>query len=80
MRRWKINFKKLLEEQKQKLEQIEQKQKSQSAVDQGGISSLGLFKKEFKISGIITDTSSPDQLSFTGLIRQINTGISKGYK
>ena len=73
-------FKKLLEEQKQKLEQIEQKQKSQSAVDQGGISSLGLFKKEFKISGIITDTSSPDQLSFTGLIRQINTGISKGYK
>ena len=29
---------------------------------------------------LITDTSSPDQLSFTGLIRQINTGISKGYK
>ena len=59
---------------------MSKKQKSQSAVDQGGISSLGLFKKEFKISGIITDTSSPDQLSFTGLIRQINTGISKGYK
>ena len=36
-------FKKLLEEQKQKLEQVEQKQKSQSAADQGSISSLGLF-------------------------------------
>ena len=80
MKRWKINFKKISEVQKQKLEQVEQKQKSQSAVDQGGISSLGLFKKEFKISGVITDTSSPDQLSFTGLIRQINTDISNGYK
>ena len=41
-------FKKLSEEQKQKLEQIEQKQKSQSAVDEGGISSLALFKKNSK--------------------------------
>ena len=41
-------FKKLLEEQKQKLEQVEPNEKGQSAVDQDDISSLDLFKKRIQ--------------------------------
>ena len=38
------------------------------------------FKKEFKISGVIGDSSQKDRLSFTSLAHQINAGLNRGYK
>ena len=40
---------------------------------------LGAITRDFKVSGVISDPGSKNKLSFCGLIRQINAGISKGY-
>ena len=40
---------------------------------------LGAFRRDFKVSGVISGPGSKNKLSFRGLIRQINAGISKGY-
>ena len=40
---------------------------------------LGAFRRDFKVNGVISDPWSKNNLSFCGLIRQINAGISKGY-
>ena len=46
----------------------------------GGVSTTTTFKKEFKISGQIGDSSQKDRLSFTSLAHQINAGLNRGYK
>ena len=38
---------------------------------------LGSFRRDFKVSGVISDPGSKNKLSFCGLIRQINAGIVK---
>ena len=40
---------------------------------------LNLFKRELKIAGTIADSGNKDKLSFCGLIRQINSAVSRGY-
>jgi len=39
-----------------------------------------LLRREFKISGTIGGDSTKDKLSFVGLIRQIDSGLMKGYQ
>ncbi len=39
-----------------------------------------VLKREFKISGTIGGEHQKDSLSFVGLIRQIDSGLEKGYK
>lgn len=39
-----------------------------------------LLKREFKISGTIGGDHQKGNLSFVGLIRQIDSGLVKGYK
>ena len=46
----------------------------------GGVPTTTTFKKEFKISGQIGDSSQKDRLSFTSLAHQINAGLNRGYK
>ena len=45
-----------------------------------GVSTTTTFKKEFKISGQIGDSSQKDRHSFTSLAHQINAGLNHGYK
>ena len=40
---------------------------------------LNLFKRELKIAGTIADSGNKDKLSFCGLIRQINSAVSREY-
>ena len=43
------------------------------------VHNFNMFKRELKIAGTITDSANEDNLSFCGLIRQINSAIAKGY-
>ena len=45
-----------------------------------GVSTTTTFKKEFKISGQIGDSSQKARFSFTSLAHQINAGLNHGYK
>ena len=38
------------------------------------------FRRQFKINGQIGEPEQKDKLSFTSLVRQIQTGLSQGYK
>ena len=40
---------------------------------------LNVFKRELEIAGTIADNGNKDKLSFCGLIRQINSAVSRGY-
>ena len=45
-----------------------------------GVSTTTKFRKGFKISGQIGDSSQKDRLSFTSFDHQINAGLNRGYK
>ena len=43
------------------------------------VANLSQFKREFKVSGTISDSGVQNKLAFCGLIRQLNAAMSNGY-
>eukprot|EP00794_Sanderia_malayensis_P004194 gene4194-4753_t len=63
----------------ERLESLGHKSVGQSPHTPVSSNSFNMFKRELKIAGAITDSGNKDKLSFCGLIRQINSAISRGY-